>query len=541
MSHLPDSLQSLLARAQQLYSLPAVAMRVLELASNPQIDTRALKECIENDPALTAKILRVVNSSLFGLSRQVSDLNQALALLGIKPLKLLVLGFSLPPGLFQDIAAETLAWYWRRALTRAVAAREISQSAWRQPGDEAFLAGLLRDLGLLVLIQELGPPYHALLDRARRTGGDLAALETQALGFDHRTLTAALLRQWHLPENLCAAVQPPGPQDAAVPAARRLAEIVDLAELVATVLIEARPEPLQQLLGRALEEHGLLPEQLAALAAELELKVEQLAEVLSVGLSPGMTYTEALARAHAGLAEAASSAAEDLLRCELEKVQQEVQALSAIAGRALRREVLHGPAGNPSPLREPPPPLHSKGAERQTALDEATALSRQRTTDGQPDPLVLERLSMAVATCRQARVPLSLLLLELVAADQWVAHAGPGAFGRTVNLLESVCGTLEHPNSTVLPWGEARFAVILPDCDRRLGVELGHQVLDAMRRAMAKGAVPGGILPAIAAGVASVAMLPKNFPPQDLWNAAQRCLNGSRACGGGVVKSIEIY
>ena len=70
-------------------------MKVLELTDDPRLDTRTLKECIENDPALTGKLLRVVNSSLFGLSREVSDLNQALALLGTKPLKLLVLGFSL--------------------------------------------------------------------------------------------------------------------------------------------------------------------------------------------------------------------------------------------------------------------------------------------------------------------------------------------------------------------------------------------------------------------------------------------------------------
>ena len=96
-----SSLESLVVRGERLFSLPAVAMKVLELTANPEVDTHALKECIENDPALTGKILRVVNSSLFGLSREVCDLQQALALLGTKPLKLLVLGFSLPGQLFR--------------------------------------------------------------------------------------------------------------------------------------------------------------------------------------------------------------------------------------------------------------------------------------------------------------------------------------------------------------------------------------------------------------------------------------------------------
>ncbi len=142
---LADILDRLVARARQFYSLPAVAMQVLDLTSNPHIDAHALKRCIECDPALTAKVLRVVNSSLFGLSREVSDLNQALALLGIKPLKLLVLGFSLPAGLFSDVETRTLGWFWRHTLTKAVAAREISETAWSQLGDESFTAALLQD------------------------------------------------------------------------------------------------------------------------------------------------------------------------------------------------------------------------------------------------------------------------------------------------------------------------------------------------------------------------------------------------------------
>src|SRR5438046_1153390 len=114
MADASTTLERLVHRARNLYSLPRVAMQVLEMTSDPAVDARRLKQCIENDPALTAKIMRVVNSSLFGLSRQVSDLNQALALLGTKPLKLLVLGFSLPEELFANLAADFLGRYWQR-------------------------------------------------------------------------------------------------------------------------------------------------------------------------------------------------------------------------------------------------------------------------------------------------------------------------------------------------------------------------------------------------------------------------------------------
>src|SRR5262245_28814259 len=92
--------QQFVERTGQLYSRPAAAAEVLQLAGESRIDTRALKECLERDPALAARILRVVNSSLFGVSRPITDLNQALTVLGTRPLKMLVLGFSLPKELF---------------------------------------------------------------------------------------------------------------------------------------------------------------------------------------------------------------------------------------------------------------------------------------------------------------------------------------------------------------------------------------------------------------------------------------------------------
>ena len=88
--------------------------------------------------------------------------------------------------------------------------------------------------------------------------------------------------------------------------------------------------------------------------------------------------------------------------------------------------------------------------------------------------------------------------------------------------------------------GEAGFALILPKCERRLAVEMGDQLMQAMRRVRPgrRGGVQQPII--LGVGVATLRLPPKNFPAQELLTAAQRCLYGSRACGGGVVKSIEI-
>ena len=295
------TLDRLVDRCGQLYSLPAVAMRVLELTESPAVDVRAIKECIENDPALTCKVLRVVNSSLFGLSREVTDLNQAIALLGINPLKLLVLGFSLPNELFVGINGDMLRRYWHHTLIKAVAAREISQTILGMPGDEAFIAGLLQDLGALVLLQELGENFARFFDAALARSTDIGETERATLEFDHATLSARLLARWKLPRALVTAVEAGQSREriaALPPLERPTAQVLLLAELIASLLAENRTDLLSELLDRGREYLGLTHSQLSSLVAELAGKVDHLAEVLQLELPGGYDYQAILVEAH---------------------------------------------------------------------------------------------------------------------------------------------------------------------------------------------------------------------------------------------------
>lgn len=545
-------LDQLVAKAGGLYSLPAVAIRVLELTENPQVDTRALKECIENDPALTTKVLRVVNSSLFGLSREVSDLNQALALLGTKPLKLLVLGFSLPTGLFHGVASEMLAKYWRHTLTKAVAARELSETVWRQPGDEAFLAGLLQDLGMLVLIQQVGDPYVEFLRKVGAQGGDLFRLEAEAIGFDHTVLSSRLLASWRLPEALVEAAIWDTSEAPAAPAPHdqrpALPQVLRLAEWVARLLADGTPAALAHLLALAEQRHVITAEQLEQLIDTLEGKVRQLADVLSLELPQGLDYRDVLVQSQQRLAAVAAEAAQDLASQRLPPAPEaddrlllgEIEALSqavsrvcrpAAQGAGIARErptdrgaAVSGPVGTTPPTATAVPPA---------------AVRRSRAPAPATSADLLEQLTCAVTLCRQARCALSLLLVSLEEVDDFVLARGVDAFRSVRGLLAARCRALDHPRVTCLPVGEAGFALILPDCDRGLAVRLANQLLEQARRLTAL-EVPDGRGVGISVGVASVARPPKNFPPNDLLDAAQRCLYSSYV-SGGVVKSIEIY
>ena len=555
----PDKvLQKLVLQAGDLYTLPAVAVEVLQLTDDPKVDAYKLKNCIENDPALSCKILRVVNSSLFGLSREISDLNQALALLGSKPLKLLVLGFNLPDAFFAHVAGDELARYWRTTLTKAVAAREISQQLWSIPGDDAFIAALLQDLGLLVMIQSIGQPYVNFLGRVRAEEGDLCALERSAIGMDHTQLTSGLLDRWGLPRLLVQAVaaRPETPDQGDSSPLSTLSRILHLVDLMTHFLVDRQYDVLPEFMETGRKYRQLSVEQVTALISDLQEKVEQLAEVLSLELPAGLDYRDVLNQSHRQLAAAATDAASELVRNHRQAEAQR------------REQLLRGPeaAGLSSAVNHwyeqehaPPPPNVSAAignvatsvAATAAATLEAASATLSMAKDAAPadhpiaiaddDPALLGRLNLAVAACRQARCPLSLLLVEIDNfADAHFAH-GPEAAASLLQFVESKCDQIDHPSATCIQVREARFAVILPDCDRQQIGRLGKQLVRSFREHSGGGAQSGKPAVTVSAGAASVTQLPKNFPPQDLVEAADRCLYGTQASGGDGLKSIEIY
>jgi HD-like signal output (HDOD) protein/GGDEF domain-containing protein len=499
-----SSLERFVARAGQLYSLPAVAIEVLELTSNPQLDSRALKECIENDPALTTKILRVVNSSLFGLSRAVSDLNQALALLGTKPLKLLVLGFSLPNELLGGVSPKVLNRYWRRTLTKAVTARELHRKLWRGEGDEAFIAGLLDDVGVLVLVKELGDTYSRFLEKVQAEHGDLPALEQASLGFTHAELSARLLDGWNLPEPIVQAVAGGATGAAVTPEAQRLIDVLQLAELIAGVLIDERPDALPELLERGAA-FGFSSDELNQLVETLEEKVRQLAEVLSLSPPQGVHYRDVLVTAYARLAEAAEAAVPDAVRVE-----------------RMRRTPLEVPQ---LPSMTPPQPHHDPTTGDADSPDF--------------DPGFEGQVANAVAACRQYRQPLSLFLVEMDHPTQLLFRHGPKLARSFAELVRNMCQAVDRPGAECFATREAQCAVVLSGFDRDEAVDLaGDLVKGARRLGASKGAVVGPIT--VSVGVASMSVPPKNFPAQELIKRADRCLYGAKSAGGNGLKSIEI-
>lgn len=588
MSNHSSTLDRLVDRCGQLYSLPVVAMRVLKLTESPAVDVRALKECIENDPALTSKVLRVVNSSLFGLSREVTDLNQAIALLGINPLKLLVLGFSLPGELFVGLNGDILRRYWHRTLIKAVAAREISQTILGMPGDEAFLAGLLVDIGALVMLQEVGETYAQFLDSAYARAANIAEAERAALGFDHTQLSARLLERWKLPQTLVLAVEAGQSTERIAtlePIDRPIAQVLYLAELVASLLTERRTDLLGDLLYRGREYLSLTQAQLAMLVGELAAKVDSLAEVLQLELPPGNDYQAILAHAHERLSAVAGDAAEELLTgratagklepdesllAELRKVADElaadhaaIQAVARQRSAALQAESRSAATAftKAASQLDPTNTAHVSSATDDFSYPGSSAArkgarlklrgegsspqeptQRRISRDNPPhDPGLVGRVAAAVATCRQARRSLSLLVVELDQYEDLLIACGHQTAERLIEQLGAQCRRVDHRGAVVVQSRDVQYAVILPDCDRRQAVDVSNELVASVRDAASSSVASSTAVATVSIGVASVALPPKNFPAAELIRAAERCLSGARLSGGNAVKSIEIY
>src|SRR4051812_23056107 len=327
MNEVASQLEEIASRAVTLYSRPTVAMELMRLADQPGVEASALKDCVSQDPALTCKVLRVVNSSLYGLNRPVADLNQAIGLIGLKPLKLLVLGFSVPDTLFAEVAARELEWYWTNTLTRAVAARLISEQLWHQPGDEAFIAGLLQDIGILVLLHELGQPYAKFLSGVIEEKCHLAALEQDTLGFDHWQLSAAMLERWQLPERLVSAIAVPkrlSRLERLSPPEGDLPQILHLAEMLTQLVGQGREEVLPELLEAGKIYRGMTKSKLAALVEGLQVQVDQLAEVLSLEITADRDYVQMLLTAQRKMASISEAVASEMATPADERIYSEL-------------------------------------------------------------------------------------------------------------------------------------------------------------------------------------------------------------------------
>jgi diguanylate cyclase (GGDEF)-like protein len=201
------ALQKKLDKCGSLATLPALAMRVLSLCQEENLDLGQIAKALGSDPALSIKVLKMANSPLIGPRHPIKTVSHAVALLGVNTVRTVALSFSLVGHLKKGLGTSSDPYgYWRRSMVSALAADELARLMRTAHPEEAFLAALLQDVGMLALGQSLGTAYGDIVAKANGDHGKLVELERAELGADHGEVGVWLLSKWKLPDALIQCV-----------------------------------------------------------------------------------------------------------------------------------------------------------------------------------------------------------------------------------------------------------------------------------------------------------------------------------------------
>ena len=296
-------------KMKQTSALPSptgVALEVLRLTGDEEATVAAISAAIESDPAMAARLLKLVNSPLAGVARKIASVSSAVKLLGMWTVRNLALSFSLisnnRQGPCKGFDYET---FWSDSLARAVTARGVVRRLKNFSADEAFAVGLLSKIGRLALATAYPEAYAYALGLVESDApGELVNIEREVLEIDHNELSAEMLADWHLPEVFCDAVRhqdstPPGTSEVGS-RSEQLARILHVAGSLVPVLTHPKVyrDSLSRLVNQA-NRLGIKPDVFQVLFDSLGHEWREAGVILSVTTRNVPPLAEIYAQAHA--------------------------------------------------------------------------------------------------------------------------------------------------------------------------------------------------------------------------------------------------
>ncbi|QMU60425.1 MAG: HDOD domain-containing protein [Gammaproteobacteria bacterium] len=192
---------ALLEKCDDLPSPPGVADQIIHLSSDANSDIDTLAEIVSFDPALTAKILRIANSSLYARRTKTENIQQAVVMFGWEGTLNLALSFSLVGNMKDSGDGLDYTYFWKRSLATAVACRCLAGATGYAKKEELFLPGLLQDIGMLA-IDKVHPELYSGIRDKQQDHQSLIKFEKSKLGFDHAVVGAWLLNKWDIPDKI---------------------------------------------------------------------------------------------------------------------------------------------------------------------------------------------------------------------------------------------------------------------------------------------------------------------------------------------------
>lgn len=234
----------ILKRIRDIPSLPEVVNKIIRLLGEPQTPASKIAQLIAYDPGLSAKVLRMVNSAAYGFQRQISSIQHGIMILGFNTVRGLVLSASILKMFEGRGGTQGLDHYafWRHSLATAMAARRLGGRFGIADTDDAFSAGMLHDIGKIVLDVYFRQDYADVLQAARQRristhGPAFTRLEEDVLGTTHSAVGHFLAEKWRLPAAIAEVIEchhRPSEAEHSQP----LVHLVALANQLAVVLLE---------------------------------------------------------------------------------------------------------------------------------------------------------------------------------------------------------------------------------------------------------------------------------------------------------------
>jgi len=225
--------QEVIQNLGDLPPLPQVAARAIRISADSDTSSKQLQNLIRTDQALSAQLLRVANSAMFGRMREVATLTEAILTLCFSTARSVVIASSVKNLYNRGPANLKERILWEHALATAITGSAFSRSMRFSVTEEVFLAGLMHDIGKSAMVLKFPESYIALLRRIQEEGGDGLNMELDTFGFDHSMVGEALLRSWNLSEGIEATVRWHHEPLQAPPEHRRVVALVALGNQVA--------------------------------------------------------------------------------------------------------------------------------------------------------------------------------------------------------------------------------------------------------------------------------------------------------------------
>ncbi len=191
----------------KLVSLPEVFIKINEMVDDPSASAVDVGRVISQDPALTARLLKIANSPLYGFPARIDSISRAITIIGLRGIRDLVLATA-SVRMFSRLASDFLDMdnFWHHSVYCGVIARQLAGRCNALHVEPFFIGGLLHDVGQLIILNKLPEMAREAHLRARDSGLPLAQMEREVMGFDHAQVGVELLRRWRLPANILDAV-----------------------------------------------------------------------------------------------------------------------------------------------------------------------------------------------------------------------------------------------------------------------------------------------------------------------------------------------